>query len=136
MIHKVDDCVRRSRNLRSRLIVAIIYDIITRKYIIIILVHRHHMSLCSRVLGSKRQLVAISRYIQVHKMVVFITGSRGIRTIIRNAVPHGKDTVHEMVTQEVQQVKRLCFFLGVSVIIDCIRNRDDDQQPDKKADRS
>ena len=86
MIHKVDDCVRRSRNLRSRLIVAIIYDIITRKYIIIILVHRHHMSLCSRVLGSKRQLVAISRYIQVHKMVVFITGSRGIRTIIRNPV--------------------------------------------------
>ena len=75
MIHQVDDCVRRSRNLRSRLIVAIIYDIITRKYIIIILVPRHHMSLCSRVLGSKRQLVAISRYIQVHKMVVFITGN-------------------------------------------------------------
>ena len=51
MIHQVDDCVRRSRNLRSRLIVAIIYDIITRKYIIIILVPRHHMSLCSRVPG-------------------------------------------------------------------------------------
>ena len=36
----------------------------------------------------------------------------------------------------VLSVLRLCFFLGVSVIIDCIRNRDDDQQPDKKADRS
>lgn len=36
----------------------------------------------------------------------------------------------------VLSVLRLCFFLGISVIIDCIRNRDDDQQPDKKADRS
>ena len=36
----------------------------------------------------------------------------------------------------VLSVLRLCFFLGISVIIDCIRNRDDDQQPDEKTDRS
>ena len=87
MIHKVDDCVRRSRNLRSRLIVAIIYDIITRKYIIIILVHRHHMSLCSRVLGSKRQLVAISRSI-----AFFLAGSvsAAIRSQVHNSESSAK----------------------------------------------
>ena len=36
----------------------------------------------------------------------------------------------------VLSVLRLCFFLGVSVIVDCVCNGNDDQYPDKETDRS
>ena len=71
MIHQVDDCVRRSRNLRNRLIVAIVYDIITRKYIYIISrppsPHEHVFPVFSEV---NVNWLPFPRYIQVHKMVV------------------------------------------------------------------